>query len=225
VLSTCLNFHYLVASDHNVLATLQAFATNKKSGYERESAAIAFQSLATTFGPSIGPILLPYLSVIMDLYMDKGEVVRIAATAAVKSTLKLFPPESTRVIFRSLENILANGKWRTKIGALDGLKSFVAHAKDAVAAELGNVLPKVEAAMHDTKQEVRSFLILSKGWVHHPFVIRCRVRLSSVPHHYARLLRTPISFLTFLHLSNACQIPMPSLRVLNLSPPLRLWQR
>lgn len=89
--------------------------------------------------------------------MDKGEVVRAAATSAVKAILKPFPPESVRVVFRALETILEAGKWRTKIGVLDSLRSFVAPAGDAVALELGNILPKVEAAMHDTKQEVSSF--------------------------------------------------------------------
>jgi elongation factor 3 len=87
--------------------------------------------------------------------MDKGEVVRIAASSAVKAILKLFPPESTRIVFKNLEGILANGKWRTKVGVLDALKSFANTARDEVANELGDVLPKVEAAMHDTKQEVR----------------------------------------------------------------------
>jgi elongation factor 3 len=89
--------------------------------------------------------------------MDKGDVVRIAAAAAVKAILKLFPPEATRVVFRALENILDNGKWRTKIGVLDAFRSFVVPAKDAVAAELVAVLPKIEGAMHDTKQEVCQF--------------------------------------------------------------------
>jgi elongation factor 3 len=88
--------------------------------------------------------------------MDKGDVVRIAATAASKAIFKLFPPESIRIVFRILEDILGKGKWKTKVGALDAMKSFVAPARDAVAAELGHTLPKVEAAMHDTKQEVRS---------------------------------------------------------------------
>lgn len=86
--------------------------------------------------------------------MDKGDVVRAAATSAVKETLKLFPPESTRIVFRTLEDILDKGKWRTKIGVLDAFKGFAIPARDAVAAELGNILPKVEASMHDTKQEV-----------------------------------------------------------------------
>lgn len=141
--------------DLGVLKSLHAFATNKKSGYERESAAIAFQSLANILGAPVAPLLLPSLSVIFELYMDKGDVVRIAAGAAVKAILKLFPPEATRVVFRELETILDNGKWRTMVGVLDAFRSFVVPAKDAVAAELVAVLPKIEGAMHDTKQEVR----------------------------------------------------------------------
>jgi hypothetical protein len=139
---------------HEVLKTLHSFATNKKSGFERESAAIAFQSLANIMGAAIAPLLLPSLPILFELYMDKGEVVRSAATSAVKSILKLFPPEATRVVFQHLETILEAGKWRTKVGVLDAFKSFVIPAKDAVAAELGDLLPKVEHAMHDTKQEV-----------------------------------------------------------------------
>lgn len=88
--------------------------------------------------------------------MDKGDVVRIAATAASKAILKLFPHESVRIVFRILVDVLDKGKWRTKVGALDAMKSFVGPARDAVAAELGYILPKVESTMHDTKQEVGS---------------------------------------------------------------------
>ncbi|KAJ7268806.1 P-loop containing nucleoside triphosphate hydrolase protein [Mycena haematopus] len=142
--------------DQDLLKTLHTFATNKKSGYERESAAIAFQSLANTLRAPVAPLLLPSLPVLFELYMDKGDVVRLAATAAVKAILKLFPPEATGIVFRALETILDSGKWRTKVGVLDAFRSFVVSAKDAVAAELAAVLPKIEGAMHDTKQEVSS---------------------------------------------------------------------
>ncbi|THH07494.1 hypothetical protein EW145_g3336 [Phellinidium pouzarii] len=126
----------------------------KKSGYERESAAIGFQYLASILGTPAAPILLPSLPAIMDLYMDKGDVVRIAAVAATKTILRLFPPEATRIVFLHLEDILEKGKWRTKVGALDSIRGLVDRAKDEVAAQLGDVLPKVERAMHDTKPEV-----------------------------------------------------------------------
>lgn len=86
--------------------------------------------------------------------MDKGDVVRSAATSATKAILKLFPPESTRIVFRTLEDILEKGKWRAKVGVLDAMRSFANNARDAVANELGTTIPKVEAAMHDTKSEV-----------------------------------------------------------------------
>lgn len=86
--------------------------------------------------------------------MDKGDVVRLAATSATKNILKLFPPEATGLVFRALEDVIGNGKWKSKVGALDAMKSFTSGAKEAVAAQLGETLPKVEAAMHDTKAEV-----------------------------------------------------------------------
>ena len=73
---------------------------------------------------------------------------------AVKTILKLFPPESTGLVFRTLEEVVEKGKWKAKVGALDGLRLFVKTAKENVANELGNTLPKVELALHDTKQEV-----------------------------------------------------------------------
>jgi elongation factor 3 len=142
------------SSTKGVLSTLHAFATNKKSGYERESAAIAFQSLAATLGPPCAPILVSSLSVLFELYMDKGDVVRAAAASATKAILKQFPPESTRIAFRTLEGILDDAKWRSKVGVLDAMKGFVTSARDNVADQLGETLPKVEKAMHDTKQEV-----------------------------------------------------------------------
>ena len=86
--------------------------------------------------------------------MDKGEVVRNGAAAATKAILKLFPPEATPPVFRALEDIIANGKWKAKVGALDAMRSFVPRAREIVADQLAITIPKVEVAMHDTKAEV-----------------------------------------------------------------------
>jgi elongation factor 3 len=128
---------------------------NKKSGYERESAGIAFQALAKVLGPPAGPLFLPYLPSLFELYMDKGEVVRQSTSGAVKAIMKIFPPEAVRLVFRVLEGIVENGKWRTKVVALDSIRGFVSSAPEAVANELVHTLPMVERAMHDTKSEAR----------------------------------------------------------------------
>lgn len=155
-----------ICRDAKIISTLHLFASNKKSGYERESAALGFQSLAHILGPSSAPILLPSLHMLYDLYMDKGDVVRIAATAATKGILKLFPPESTRLVFRTLVDVLEKGKWKAKVAALDAMKGFATTAKEAVAEQLGVTLPKVESAMHDTKAEVKAHLIVISVFAH-----------------------------------------------------------
>lgn len=220
------NTHQFI-SDQNVLTDLQNFALNKKSGWERESGAVAFQSLAAVLGPPSAPALLPSLPVIFDLLSDKGEVVRTAALAATKAILQLLPPEATRTVFWILEDILEKGKWQTKVGALDALKGFVARAKDSVADELGHILPKVEAAMHDTKKEVR---IECSGTTSLRRLDSSRSLLlpSSALLLCAQRLRTPTLPLTSQPLSSVCLTPMQCLpasrryRQQRLSPKLRL---
>ncbi|KAJ1305703.1 hypothetical protein OPQ81_010438 [Rhizoctonia solani] len=149
--------------DEKVLAELHAFAANKKSGYERESAAVGLHALATHLKAAAGPLLLASLPVLLDLYSDKGDVVRLAATSAVRAILALFPPEATRAVLRELLGVVGGeggGKWKTKAGALDSIRRWVeekskkAERAEYIAAELGEILPTVENAMHDTKSEV-----------------------------------------------------------------------
>ena len=168
------------------------FATNKTSGYERESAAIAFQSFAAVLGSSAAPVLLPSLPTLFDLYMDKGEVVRQAAAAATKAILKLFPPESTRLVFKTLEGVIENGKWRAKAGALDAMRMFVNRAEEAVATELATILPAVTAAMHDTKNEVCRMLIVQSN-------VRWTCQRSLLLLSSARLRCVPLSLMRIWH--------------------------
>ncbi|CAE6354315.1 unnamed protein product [Rhizoctonia solani] len=149
--------------DEKVLEQLHTFAANKKSGYERESAAVGLHALATHLKAGVGPLLLASLPVLLDLYSDKGDVVRLAATSAVRAILALFPPEATRVVLRELLGVVngeGGGKWKTKAGALDTARRWVeekskkAERAEYIAAELGIILPTVENAMHDTKSEV-----------------------------------------------------------------------
>lgn len=117
--------------------------------------------------------------------------------AATKAIFQLLPPEATRTVFGILEDILEKGKWQTKVGALDALKSFVARAKDSVADELGHILPKVEAAMHDTKKEVRFEYSCALSRSADQISLRLLLLPSNVQLLCARRSRTPISPLIF----------------------------
>lgn len=179
--------------DQQILKTLIGFASNKKSGYERESGAIAFLSLAHILGAPAIPLLIPCLPALYDLYMDKGDVVRAAASASVKAIVKLFPPEATRLLFRALEPILESGKWRTKVGVLDTMRTWVGPStRNYVADELAHTIPKVEGAMHDTKSEVSTAANKCANSLcttlanddlapHIPALVKCMANPDSVP--------------------------------------------
>ncbi|KAH8828260.1 ABC transporter-domain-containing protein [Flagelloscypha sp. PMI_526] len=157
-----------VLSEQGIFATLQAFANNKKSGYERESAPIAFQSFAAILGPFCSPIV------------------------AVKAIVKILPPEATRVLFSTLAKILESAKWRSKVGVLDTMRAFINSAKEQVGEQLASIIPTVESAMHDTKSEVSSAAIKCATALcntlanpdltaHIPALVKCMQNPDSVP--------------------------------------------
>ena len=90
-----------VLQSEGILDSLVNASKNKKSGYEREAAAIGLDAIFVKVGgknaPSpLGaePWLLPTLPAILELYADKGDVVRQAAETAAGSLLSLVPPEA-----------------------------------------------------------------------------------------------------------------------------------
>lgn len=121
---------------------------------------MGLQALATIIGQPVGPLLLSSLTTLFDLYMDKGDVVREAAAAAVKAILKIFPSEALPHILRYLELSLKQTKqWRSKVGVLDAIKMLANQNKETIGEELGTTLPHIEITMHDTKAEVSSAAI------------------------------------------------------------------
>ncbi|CAG8599524.1 6485_t:CDS:1, partial [Acaulospora colombiana] len=154
---------------------------------------MGLQALATTLGIPAGPLLLPSLGTLFDQYMDKGDVVREAATAAVKSTLKIFPPEALGLVLRHLEAALKQTKqWKSKVGILDAIKTLTNQNKDQIGEELGNTLPHIEQAMHDTKAEVSSAAIKCGTALcstlpnpdllpHVPALVKCMANPETVP--------------------------------------------
>lgn len=150
--------------------------------------------------------------------MDKGDVVRTAASTAVKAILKPVPPESMRVIINQLEEILESGKWRTKVGVLNSIKGFVAIAPTQVADLLGDLLPKVEKAMHDTKSDVCPSFAYELAWV--LIGNRYRVQRLNALHRSVQRSPTLISSRTSPCSCNAWPIPTPSPPVSKLSLPL-----
>ncbi|EJD53090.1 hypothetical protein AURDEDRAFT_110861 [Auricularia subglabra TFB-10046 SS5] len=148
-------------TDGRVLETLHAYATDKKSGFAREGAAIGVKALCQCLGPPALPLLLSTVPDLLELLSDKGDVVRTAANGAIKALISLTPVEAIDTVMHVLSaNLKACKQWKGKVGCLKAMGMLVdgkgEEEKDEIAQMLGILLPLVEHAMHDTKQEVAS---------------------------------------------------------------------
>ncbi|KAL7419117.1 [NU+] prion formation protein 1 [Cryptotrichosporon argae] len=135
--------------------------SGSKSGFERESAAVLVERVCRSLGTGVEGVFVPLIPALLALSMDKGQPVRSAVSSALKALLKITTPEAARVLLDTLCRALDESKgWRSKVAALKAIEELVRPgAEDWVAAELGHVIPYVEAAMHDTKAEVSAAAI------------------------------------------------------------------
>lgn len=129
---------------------------NSKSGYERESAPVLVERICRSLGTGVEGIFIQLLPTLTALSMDKGQPVRSAVSTAIKTIVKATPPEGTRMLMQMLCRCLEEGKgWRSKVAALKAIEEVIKPAtREYVGELLGETIPYVEAAMHDTKAEV-----------------------------------------------------------------------
>lgn len=163
-LSSYVNQHGLrCLSEEKILDSLLKATRNKKSGYEREAGAVGLDAIFTKVGGKNAPCplgaepwLLDTLPSLLELYADKGEVVREAATSAVNSLFSLAPPEATPNLLELIYNFLgdSSAKWQGKVGALKLLGRLSEAASEQVAEQLVELIPHLTSAMHETKAEV-----------------------------------------------------------------------
>ncbi|EPY51715.1 AAA family ATPase ELf1 [Schizosaccharomyces cryophilus OY26] len=136
---------------------LEKAGRNKKSGFHRESAMIGFASVIRKIGRPCEVDFLPYLPVMLDLFSDRGEVVRAAAKMATDALLNVLPPVAveTRLIPSLIDYLDSSAvKWPSKVAALELLGSLAKSFRDAVATAMGSLIPCIRERMHDTKGEV-----------------------------------------------------------------------
>ncbi|PWZ02480.1 hypothetical protein BCV70DRAFT_196723 [Testicularia cyperi] len=143
-----------------IIDSLLKASKNKKSGYEREAAVIGLDAIFVKVGgknaPSpLGaePWLLHTLPAILDLYAEKGDVVREAAETAASSLFALVPAEAAPEFLNVLYDVLGSGaaKWQAKVGALKLLGRLSSSASEQVGDELVELIPYLTKGMHETK--------------------------------------------------------------------------
>ncbi|RKP00808.1 hypothetical protein CXG81DRAFT_12800 [Caulochytrium protostelioides] len=155
------------AADAGLFDRLDAGATNKKSGFERESAFLGYATLIRHLGTAGWPFWIPRLAMFFQSITDKGAVVREAGGMVIDA---LFPPTTTPAeqdpassfpywavphsILPAVMTAMTEGKWQVKILACQVLERLSALAPRQVGASLVRLLPAITECLHDTKTEV-----------------------------------------------------------------------
>ncbi|PWN29414.1 hypothetical protein BDZ90DRAFT_108468 [Jaminaea rosea] len=164
-LASYINDHGLrVVDSEAIIPSLVKAAKNKKSGYEREAAAIGladiFNKVAGKNAPSpLGaePWLLPQtLPVLLDLLADKGDVVVEAAQKAIDYLFVLVPAEAIPELLDTLYATLSSSasKWQSKVGALKLIGKLADKNQEQIGEQLPTLIPYLTNAMHETKAEI-----------------------------------------------------------------------
>lgn len=163
-LAAYINAHGLRSlQSEGIMDSLLKACRNKKSGFEREAAAIGLSSIFTKVGGKNSPYplgaepwFLPALPTLLDLYSDKGDVVREAAEGAVSALMALPPSETVPEVLALLYDVLENSatKWQVKVGALKIIGRLSDSASEQIGEQLVDLIPHLKNRMSDTKSEV-----------------------------------------------------------------------
>ncbi|KAE8215735.1 hypothetical protein CF327_g1012 [Tilletia walkeri] len=146
-----------------IIDSLEKATRNKKSGFEREAAAIGLGAIFTKVAGKNAPYplgaepwLFHTLPALLELHADKGDVVKEAAQAAVTSLFALFPPEAVPEFLNILYTVLESSasKWQSKVAVLKLISRTAERASEQVGEQLVGLIPQLTNAMHDTKSEI-----------------------------------------------------------------------
>ena len=166
--------------DYDLIPAIKRAANDKKSGAKRESAMFILGALFERF-PRTQPlsevIFLWHdgglVSPVLDGLADKGSSVRESAQYAIDELFKNLEPEALVVgLLLTLQSYLSKptGKWQGTVGAYTLIGKIADRAKmgsgskeeeqakdmlrDSMGRTLKELIPVVEAGMHDLKAEV-----------------------------------------------------------------------
>lgn len=164
-LASYINQHGLrTIESEAILPSLIKAAKNKKSGYEREAAAVGLAAIFSKVAGKNAPSPLgadPWLvgqtlPILLDLYADKGDVVVDAAQNAVAQLYALPPPEALPEFLESLYAVLESSasKWQSKVGALKLIGKLADACSEQIGEQLPKLIPYMTNAMHETKAEI-----------------------------------------------------------------------
>jgi len=140
---------------HDVMSTLQAAATDKKSDHRRQGALFGFECLSERLGRLFEPYVIHILPILLTSCSDNDDGVREAGEAAAKSVMGQLSGQGVKLVMPALLQGVEDSAWKTKKAAIDLLGSMAHCAPRQLGTCLPTIVPVMAEAVSDSKAQVR----------------------------------------------------------------------
>jgi hypothetical protein len=109
---------------HDVMATLQAAAADKKEAHRRQGALFGFECLSERLGRLFEPYVIHILPLLLTSCSDSDDGVREAGEAASKAVMGQLSGQGVKLVMPALLQGVEDSAWKTKKAAIDLLGSM-----------------------------------------------------------------------------------------------------
>jgi hypothetical protein len=129
---------------HDVMATLQAAAADKKEAHRRQGALFGFECLSERLGRLFEPYVIHILPLLLTSCSDSDDGVREAGEAASKAVMGQLSGQGVKLVMPALLQGVEDSAWKTKKAAIDLLGSMAHCAPKQVRPSLFCYSTKVQ---------------------------------------------------------------------------------
>ena len=105
---------------------------------------------------AMDPFMLPVLQRLLDLALDKSQLVRDLSVAVLKAFMSYVNPFAFRLMLPTLVRAWKHDDWRVKVSALLSLKELSTRVPDQLTPYLPMLIPAISECVIDTKPQVKS---------------------------------------------------------------------
>lgn len=139
-----------------VLQSLEAAITNKKSVKARQGALFAYECFAQLLGNLWEPYVQQIIALLLLTFADNDADVRNATQDTAKAIMSHISGYGVQLILPSLLSGLNDHQWRSKKGSVELIGAMAYCAPRQLSASLPTIIPKLNEVLTDSHAQVRA---------------------------------------------------------------------
>ncbi|KAL0222397.1 hypothetical protein RCL1_002251 [Eukaryota sp. TZLM3-RCL] len=129
---------------------------SSENQYSREGALLAFAALSKMIGRLFEPYAIPFIPKLLSSLSDNVSEVRSAALSASESIMLNISPIGVKQLIPALSKALSATLWRTRVGAIELVKTFAKVAPHQISSSLPVLIPQLASLVVDPHTKVSS---------------------------------------------------------------------